>query len=94
MRGARPSHLSQLNFEPLQAHSSLGLFHPSAAISKSEKTQTFDNFNARDLGLSLFSLGRFIAAERLFKRRGWQKKKNKRTVRNEKEAPGTCPEQV
>lgn len=23
-----------------------------------------------------------------------KKKKNKRTVRNEKEAPGTCPEQV
>lgn len=55
MRGARPSYLSQLYFEPLQAHSSLGLFHPAAAISKSEKTQSFDNFNARDLGLSVFS---------------------------------------
>lgn len=55
MRGARPSYLSQLNFEPLQAHSSLDLFHPTAAISKSEKTQSFDNFNARDLGLCVFS---------------------------------------
>lgn len=55
MRGAWPSHLSQLNFEPLQAHSSLGLFHPTAAISKSEKTQSFDSTNARDPSLSGFS---------------------------------------
>lgn len=55
MRGVQPSYLSQLNFEPLQAHSSLGLFHPAAAISESEKTESFDNFDARDLGLSVFS---------------------------------------
>lgn len=45
----------------------------------------------QEIWASVFSLGRFIAAERVFKHRGWQKKC---TVRNEKEAPGTCPEQA